>query len=158
MRLLIIILFLIISSNGIADTKIVSAHLTNISTRAYVADNLENLITGFIISGSDPLQLVARAIGQGLNNFGIPSKLNPLFGVFTYPLYKIIDANDNWENTNSLAVNKLKQLKLNPPNYNDAASILSVSPSAYTVETKPNGHINFDIGLVELFELPLSRE
>jgi len=45
--------------------------LINFSTRARVLTGNQVLIVGFIITGTDPKQVIIRGIGPSLNNVGI---------------------------------------------------------------------------------------
>lgn len=124
--------------------------LTNISTRANVGADLENMIAGFAISGSGNLKLIMRSLGQGLRNYGVPTDLDPQFEVVTYPARQFINNNDNWINNGSNIATELQSSQQSPPHNTDAATILTLPTGIYTTEVKPNSTAG--VGLIEVFE------
>jgi hypothetical protein len=73
--------------------------LSNISTRSSVQTGNNVMIDGFIIKGTQPARVIARAIGPSLTQFGVPNALaNP-----TLELHDgtgaLIASNDNWQQT-----------------------------------------------------------
>src|SRR5262249_43732204 len=86
--------------------------LTNISTRLGVGTDANVLIGGFIIGGSGPKQLVLRALGPTLTQFGVNGVLqNPVLEL--HSAGGLITSNDDWAqagNAQSMPAN------LKPPN------------------------------------------
>jgi hypothetical protein len=73
-----------------------TAQLVNLSTRGFV-DAGGNLIAGFVVQGTDPKQVLVRAIGPGLSTFGVG-------GVLADPMLEVHDAtgavvarNNDWD-------------------------------------------------------------
>ncbi len=123
--------------------------IVNISTRGFVQTGENVMIGGFIITGSDPSQLVVRAIGPSLAAFGVP---NPLAD----PLLEIhdgngatIQANNNWQDDQESA---LRSTGLAPGNELESAILISAPPGTYTaiVQGFDGGAGN---GLVEVYKL-----
>lgn len=133
---------------GLAST----ARLVNLSTRAYVGKGLNNVITGFAISGTGKKKLIIRAIGQGLSSAGIATALNPIVQNYTYPARALIFSNDDWQSSNGTATTELETFSLSPPHIQDAATIVELPGGVYTAEMAPINSTG--IGLVEFFEAP----
>ena len=76
----------------------VNAALRNISTRANVQTGENVLIAGFIVTGSDPRQVLLRGIGPSLKVNG-----QPVAGAMADPTIELHDSssviatNDNWK-------------------------------------------------------------
>ncbi|HKS31982.1 MAG TPA: peptidylprolyl isomerase, partial [Chthoniobacterales bacterium] len=73
------------------------ARLANISTRAQVGTGGNVLIGGFVISGSNPKRILARAIGPTLGQppFNVPNALmDPVLQL--YESNALLFSNDNW--------------------------------------------------------------
>ena len=73
--------------------------LGNISTRSFVQTGDDVMIGGFIVQGTQPKNVIIRAIGPELSQFGVP---NPLADP-TLELHNgtgaLIASNDNWQHT-----------------------------------------------------------
>jgi len=126
-----------------------SEGLVNISTRMTVGAGENQAIAGFIISGSASKDLVVRALGPSLGQFGVP-------GVLADPALEIHDqsgaiiaTNHNWQETQKEA---LELSGLAPQNDAEAAIRITLPPGSYTAvmssETGMSG-----VGLVELYDL-----
>jgi hypothetical protein len=133
------------SPNATGDSR-----LSNISTRAFVGSDLQNLIAGFAIAGEGKLKLVLRALGQGLTSAGVSTNLDARIQVYTYPDRTLLAQNDSWRSGSSAS--ELESLKLAPLDSTDAALIMELGAGAYTVEVVPISTTG--IGLIEVFEAP----
>ena len=71
--------------------------LGNISTRSFVQTGDDVMIGGFIVQGTQPKNVIIRAIGPELSQYGVP---NPLADP-TLELHNgngaVIARNDNWQ-------------------------------------------------------------
>lgn len=128
------------------------SRLVNVSARNVVGTGDNILIAGFVVRGDDPKNLLIRAVGPELQNFGLTGTLND-------PLLKIFDAdgnlvaqNDNW--SPSLAPSftltgafELTNLSL------DAALVISLPPGAYTAQVS-GADGGTGQAIVEIYELP----
>ncbi len=126
-----------------------SEGLVNISTRMTVGGGENQAIAGFIVSGTASKDLVVRALGPSLAQFGVP-------GVLADPALEIHDqsgaiiaTNHSWQETQKAAI---EASGLAPQNDVEAAIRITLQPGTYTAvmssETGANG-----VGLVELYDL-----
>jgi hypothetical protein len=86
-------------SSGIALAEVYqigasSASLTNVSTRAYVGTGSSAEIAGLVIHGSQPAQVLIRAVGPTLAQFSVA-------GVLAQPTLNVVDASGNTFATNT---------------------------------------------------------
>src|SRR5206468_4554008 len=73
--------------------------LGNISTRSFVETGDDVMIGGFIVQGTQPKNVIIRAIGRELSQFGVPDFLaNPILELHN-GTGALIASNDNWQNT-----------------------------------------------------------
>jgi hypothetical protein len=125
------------------------ATVVNISTRGFVATGENVMIGGFIITGTDPVQLVARAVGPSLAAFGVPTPLRDPFLEIHDGNGATIQTNNNWRDTQEAA---LLATGLAPSDEAESALLISVAPGNYTAVVKgaDGGTGN---GLVEVYKL-----
>jgi sugar lactone lactonase YvrE len=130
--------------------------LTNISTRAQVGTGGNVLIPGFVVSGSGHENLLMRADGPSLAEFG-------LTGILEEPVLRVdtagentIDADTGW--STNLNADDIAAAAANvgafafQPNSNDSATLISLSPGSYTMEVSG---VNDTTGVaLEIYELP----
>jgi hypothetical protein len=135
------------------------SRLLNLSTRGLAQSGDNQLIPGFVVSGTASKQLLIRAVGPTLASFGIGSpvpdpamilkRLNPATNA-----YVDFATNDNWrDNSNAAAITSTASgvgafaLASN----NEAALLVSVPPGQYTV---PAGDRNgtSGIAIVEIYD------
>ena len=123
--------------------------LGNISTRLEVETGDNVLIGGFIITGTQPKELILRAIGPSL----------PLGGTLADPTLElhdstgaIIASNDNWRSTQEQAI---IATGVAPVNDAESAIVMTLNPGDYTAIVRgANGGTG--IGLVEAYDLDQS--
>jgi hypothetical protein len=123
--------------------------LANISSRGKVetADNV--MIGGFIIGGDQPTNVVVRAIGPSLANFGVG-------GALSDPMLEVHDGNgallaqdDDWRQYQEQA---LINSGLAPTDDRESAMLLSLQPGAYTAIVRGKNN-STGVGLVEVYNL-----
>jgi uncharacterized protein GlcG (DUF336 family) len=127
----------------------VSEGLLNISTRLTVGAGDNQAIAGFIISGSASKDLVVRALGPSLAQFGVAGVLaNPALELHNQA-GAVIATNRDWQTTQK---DEITAAGLAPPNDVEAAIRMTLAPGSYTAvmssETAAGG-----VGLVELYDL-----
>jgi hypothetical protein len=128
-----------------------ASKLANISTRAFVQTGDNVLIGGFIVGGSDPRNVVVRAIGPSLTRAGLTNVLaDP-----TLELHDgngtLLQSNDNWKDDETQA-HVIKILGLAPTDNLESALIATLAPGPYTaIAAGKNGGIG--IALVEIYNL-----
>jgi hypothetical protein len=147
--------------------------LINISTRGVVGPGDDVLIGGFVISGDRPKRLLIRAVGPGLNQFGVVGTLSdPVLTV--YDTKRVVVArNQNWGTgdpvTNSQYVATPEEIDVASSASGafplqrgslDAALIVTLPPGAYsavvTAGPLTQGLTNNDTrgaALVEIYEI-----
>jgi arylsulfate sulfotransferase len=122
----------------------------NISTRGDVMNGDDVLIGGFIISGFDSKDVVLRALGPSLEDFGVTGALaNPVLTLYD-STDAIIATNDDWENSPS--ADTIEAQGLAPANASEAAILQHLAPGAYTVVVSSKDNTS-GIALVEAYDL-----
>jgi Putative Ig domain len=127
-----------------------NAHLSNISTRGFVQTGANVMIGGFIVSGaSGSVNLVVRALGPSLAQFGVPNPLaDPRLGLYDGN-GTLMRSNDNWKDSQQAAI---ANSGLQPPNDLDSAILVTLPTGNYTAIVSGNGGTG--VGLVEVYRLP----
>ncbi len=123
--------------------------LGNISTRLHVGTDDNVLIAGFIVDGTGPKQLVLRALGPTLTQFGVSGVLqNPTLGLYN-SAGGAIASNDNWQqaaNAQSIPTN------FRPLDNLESAILISLNPGAYTAVVSGVNNTT-GIALVEAYDI-----
>jgi hypothetical protein len=124
----------------------------NISTRANVGIGDNALIGGFIITGTDPIQVVLRAIGPSLSVSGVA-------GVLADPTLELHDStgaviasNDNWMENSAEDQMVLTDNNLAPTEDLESAIVRTLDPGAYTVIVRGLADTT-GVGLVEAYDV-----
>jgi hypothetical protein len=128
----------------------VNSKLANISTRGFVSTGDNVMIGGMIVVGSSTANVLIRAIGPTLTNFGVPNAL-------TDPTLELRDAsgtvlafNDDWQTDQQATI---IATGLQPTNIRESAIVRTLSPGAYTAIVR--GYQNLTgVALVEAYQLP----
>jgi hypothetical protein len=121
----------------------------NISTRLRVETDQNVMIGGFIINGSASKQVIIRAIGPSLAQFGVT-------GVLADPVLELhgaqgalITTNDNWQSANKQAI---IDAGFAPQDNLESAILTTLAPGSYTaIVSGKNG--TSGVGLVEVYDL-----
>lgn len=124
------------------------AKLANISTRGFV-DSGDNVLIGGFIAGEGVSDVIVRAIGPSLTDFGIVGALpNPtlelhnLFG-------DIIASDDDWKDSQQT---EIAATGLQPTKDLESAILATLSPGAYTAIVR-GVNDTMGVGLVEVYDL-----
>jgi hypothetical protein len=133
------------------------SQLVNISTRAQVGTGANILIAGFVVQGTQPVQVLVRGVGPALTGFGVGGALvSPVLTVFNSANIQIA-ANTGWQNqadsaqVTSVAA-QLGAFALASGSL-DSALVLTLSPGTYTAQVSgANGTTG--IALVEVYQFP----
>ena len=107
--------------------------VANISNRGLTGAGEKTLISGFIVTGGEPRNVVVRALGPSLSSSGIKQFVtNPR--VDLYQGSKVIGGNKDWKK--DLRADELAQKypSLAPSNDNEAAMLLTLLPGTYSLE------------------------
>jgi YVTN family beta-propeller protein len=149
------------STTGVALAEVYEissggTRLTNISSRAQVGSGANIIIAGFVISGSGAEDLLVRADGPALSQFGVT-------GVLAQPTLSLIDnsgsvvtANAGWTSADvgliagfDAAVGAFALA----PGSVDSAQVVRLAPGAYTMQVSGlNGTTG--VALAEVYEAP----
>ncbi len=131
-----------------------NARLLNLSTRGEVGLGENALVSGFVLTGTQPRRVLIRAIGPTLAGFGVPGVLpDPLLTLFRGATQ--LAANDDWEISRSAAANAAVARRVGgfplAPGSLDAALLMTLEPGSYTaIVTGVGGGTG--IALVEIYD------
>ncbi len=120
----------------------------NISTRADVETGDNVLIGGFIVAGTEPKEIIVRAIGPSIPVGGMS-------GVLADPVLELHESdgtvitNDNWRDTQE---QEIMDTGLAPNNDLESAIVATLEPGAYTAIVRGNNG-GMGIALVEAYDL-----
>jgi CSLREA domain-containing protein len=129
--------------------RTVDSKFGNISARALVQTGGNVMIGGFVVAGPDSENVIVRAIGPSLSNFGITdAMLDP-----TLDLYNsngvTIASNDNWKDTQQA---QIQATGLAPSNDTESAIVQTLAPGSYTAIVRGKNNTT-GVALVEIYGL-----
>ena len=132
--------------------------LGNISTRSFVQTGNDVMIGGFIVQGTQPKNVIIRAIGPELSQYGVP---NPLADP-TLELHNgtggLIASNDNWQHTiiggviTQDQVQNIQNSGHAPADASESAIIANLPPGNYTAIVRGVNNTT-GVALVEVYDL-----
>ncbi len=128
--------------------------LVNVSTSGFVGTGEQALVPGFVIGGTAPKQLLIRAIGPGLAQFGVNGVLaDPQLTLVPLGKDFSVARSDNWGGGGALAAafTQAGAFAL-PAGSNDAAVVVRLPPGGYTVVVSGVGNTT-GTALVEIYDL-----
>lgn len=128
------------------NPKTAVSSLVNISARGFVGTGNNVLIGGIIVRGNQAVQVLVRAIGPSLVNFGVPEALSDTV-LHVYSGSHVIAANDDWKSDQQAAI---VATGLAPMNDKESAVLLTLQPGAYTMIVDGKNHTT-GVGLVEAY-------
>ena len=143
------------STTGIALVEVyeldsTTTRLMNVSARGRVGVNDAVLIGGLIVSGSQPKQLIVRAIGPSLTAAGVAGALpNPMLELHD-STGALIASNDNWQTGGQAS--QISASGLAPSNSLESAIIATFPPGNYTAIVKGVNNTT-GVGMVEVYDL-----
>jgi hypothetical protein len=124
----------------------------NLSTRLLVGMGDRVGIGGFIITGSDPKQVLLRGIGPSLAGAGIANPLADPVLELHGPGSFVTITNNNWRETQEAEITATGI----PPNSDlESAILVTLDPGAYTAILRGNGGTS-GVALVEIYSLGAS--
>ena len=141
-------------ATGVGLFELYDLHATggragNISTRGQVLGGDNVLIGGFIIGGSDPKTVVARAIGPSLGAAGVANPLADPTIDLRDSNGLLVQSNDDWGQGPDAATISAEGLA--PTNAKESALLAPLGPGGYTVIVSGvNGATG--VGLVEVYD------
>ena len=128
--------------------------LVNVSTSGFVGSGDQALVPGFVIGGDAPKQLLIRAVGPGLAQFGVSGTIaDPQLSLAPLGRDFAVAANDNWGGGAALqaAFTQAGAFAL-PTGSNDAAVVVRLPPGGYTVVVSGVSNTT-GTALVEVYDL-----
>jgi hypothetical protein len=129
-----------------------SPRLSNVSARNRVGTGGDILIAGFTVAGSGTKNLLIRAIGPGLAQFGLTGVLaDPKLEVFNSAGDRV-GLNDNWDSATAAAQTSVGAFTITPGS-KDAVLVIALTPGGYTVQVS-GADGGTGEAIVELYELP----
>jgi hypothetical protein len=127
------------------------AQAVNLSTRMRVRSGDNVGIGGFIITGSDPKQVLLRAIGPSLTSSGVPDPIpDPVLELHGPDPFVTI-TNDNWRD-DPVQEALIKSTGIPPTNDLESAIHVTLVPGAYTAVVSGKAGAE-GVGLVEIYDL-----
>jgi hypothetical protein len=107
--------------------------MANVSNRGLSGAGERTLITGFIITGGEPRNVVLRALGPSLSAAGIRQfATNPRLRL--YQGSTVIAGNSDWKQDARATELSQKYPSMVPTNDNEAALLVTLYPGTYTLQ------------------------
>ncbi len=125
----------------------------NLSGRGYPLAT-EPLITGFVVAGDGPREILLRAVGPGLAAFGVDEPLEaPILNLYD-SAGRIVQQAAAWAGSASVteATSKTGAFDLDPAAL-DAAAVVTLAPGAYTAHLTDQGGLG-GVALGEVYLVP----
>jgi hypothetical protein len=127
------------------------AHLVNLSTRGRVTAD-RPLVLGFAVVGSEPLNLLLRAVGPGLNDFHVPDALPATRIDLRREGGEFVASNEGWANAEPLAQAASRTGAFPFVNNSaDSALFVTLEPGNYTIEVVDVRGTG-GVGLAEIYD------
>jgi hypothetical protein len=129
-----------------------SSRLVNLSVRTRAGAGDQTLIMGFVVDGAGPAQLLVRALGPTLTQFGVNGALSDSKLQLFDAAHREIDENDDWVGGSvmSEAVARMGATALTNGS-KDAALLISPSAGAYSAHVT-GANATTGTALVELYD------
>ncbi len=130
------------------------ARYTNLSARNQVGTGGNILIVGFNITGNGPKNLLIRAVGPSLAQFGVTGTLaDPQLAIFNSGGTQT-NQNDDWGSSAALTAtfDSVGAFRL-PAASKDAALSVTLQPGSYTAQVSGAANTT-GVALAEIYELP----
>lgn len=126
--------------------------LVNISTRSYVGTGGNIMIAGFVIGGSQPKQVLIRASGPTLSQFGVGGVLDDPV-LILHAGQTEIARNDDWSSDADRIEGAARMVNAFawPRGSKDAALLVTLNPGAYTAHVTGKNNTT-GVALIEVFE------
>jgi len=142
--------------------KLPTSRLVNISTRAFVGTGDAQAIPGFVMSGTGTKDLLIRAIGPELLDFGVAGALaNPFLTLVDESTKAVIATRDDWGSGPDAALIEMTSITVGAfeldAGSKDAAIVSSLSPGSFTAGVTGVGATT-GVGLVEVYDAGASTD
>lgn len=131
------------------DLQPLQRGIVNLSTRGEAGSVDNVMIAGVVISGDQPTNVILRALGPTLTQFGVA-------GVLADPMLELHDSsgatiyqNDNWKSDQQ---QQIEDTGLAPPNDSESAILATLQPGNYTAIVR-GANNSTGVALVEVYNL-----
>jgi hypothetical protein len=132
------------------SSTIPTAPTRNISTRGNVVGGENNLVAGFIVTGTESKRVALRAIGPSLSALGVLGALNdPVLRLFNSSQVEI-GGNDNWQSDSNAA--EIQNIGLAPKAATESATVQTLAPGSYTAVVSSKDAAT-GIAIVEAYDI-----
>lgn len=133
------------------SATIPKGRLTDVSVRGPVGTGANILVAGFVIEGNTPKQLLIRASGPSLTQFGITGVLtNPELTLYQGPV--VIQHNGGWNKNPTLAAAFALVGAFNFTSPADDAILATVQPGSYTIQVSGLNNTT-GVALIEIYDM-----
>jgi len=141
-----------------ADLSDKTKRLSALSVRSQVGVGEASLITGFVIAGDVPRQVIFRAVGPGLANAVTTPLSDPYLRLWklntTTGAWALVGENDDWDGTpETAAVFQSAGMGALTAGSKDAALLVTLEPGIYTAQVEGAAGTT-GVALVEIYEAP----
>jgi len=136
-------------NNNTSEFSAAIGQLLNISTRMKVLTGNSVLIGGFIIGGSGSKEVLLRALGPTLTQFGVTGVLADPTMELHNGTGTLLASNDNWKDTQQAAISATG---LAPPNDLESAILSNLASGNYTAIVRGKNNTT-GVALVEAYDL-----
>lgn len=129
----------------------------NVSTRGLVGTGSDQLIAGFVVTGSVSRRMLIRGAGPTLAALGVPGVLaDPQLRLVAQATGQVIRSNDNWASGEDATIISAASSAAGAfpfgGNSRDAAMIVMLPPGAYTVQLSGVNNAT-GVGIVEVYDV-----
>jgi hypothetical protein len=125
------------------------SRVSNLSTRGQAGSENLAIIGGFIIGGTQPTEILLRALGPSLTAFGVSGALQDPVLELRGSDGSLIAENDNWRDSQE---QQIIATTIPPSNDKESAIIATLAPGDYTALVRGAG-TSSGIALVEVYDL-----
>jgi hypothetical protein len=119
----------------------------------------DSIVSGFVISGTTPRNVLVRAVGPSLATFGVNDALTSVV-LSVHQGDRLVGSNNGWAGPTRTAspetvdaFDRAGAFRFVDEASLDSALVLSLAPGAYTVQVK-SGDTASGAALLEVFDLP----
>ena len=150
-----------VTSNTATLSVVETGQLSNISTRAAVGTGGRVLISGFVITGTDPKPVLIRAVGPTLAGFGLTGLLaDPVLELFRSDATGVA-MNDTWSSAGDAAAIAATAIRVGafalPAGSPEAVISTTLAPGSYTAQVR-GAAAGTGVGLVEVYDAGTGTE
>jgi hypothetical protein len=128
-----------------------SMGIVNTSARGSVSAGEGAVITGFVVGGTAPVNVLVVARGPSLAQFGVAAPLADT-RVTLFRGSTQLETNDDWQTHPRSA--EITATTFAPGNARESAVLATLAPGAYTAVVQGGGTATTGIAIVEVYELP----